>query len=72
MRWLDGIMDSRDINLSKLRETVKNRGAWHEEVPGVEKSGTRLKDNKVCLHTISVCKSLGLHFFMLDMKRMNT
>ena len=32
MRWLDSIMDSMDMNLSKLQETVKDRGAWHAAV----------------------------------------
>ena len=34
MRWLDSIIDSRDMNLSKLREIVKDRGVWHAAVMG--------------------------------------
>ena len=44
MRWLDDITNSIDVNLSKLQETVKDRGAWHAVVPGVSKSQTRLSD----------------------------
>ena len=44
MRWLDGINDSVDMNLSKLREIVKDREAWHAAVHGVTKNWTRFPD----------------------------
>jgi len=40
MRWLDSITDSMDMNLSKLQETVKERGVWHAAVHKVAKSQT--------------------------------
>ena len=39
MRWLESITDSMDMNLSKLREIVKDREAWHAVVNGVSKIG---------------------------------
>ena len=42
MKWLDGITDSIDTSLSKLRETMKDREAWHVAVPEVTKNRTQL------------------------------
>ena len=54
MRWLDIIINSVDMNLSKLRETVKDREAWPAVALGVAKSQTQLSDRTTTMTHINI------------------
>ena len=63
MRWLDSIMNSVDMNLSKLWETVKDRGDWHAAVHGVSKSQIGLSNGttaKIHIQSKSILRELHM------------
>ena len=65
MRWLDGIINSIDISLSKLRELVIDREAWRAAIHGVAKSRTRLSDFTFTFHFPALEKAVAPHSSVL-------
>ena len=70
MRWLDGIINSMDMSLSKLWEMVKDRGAWRAAVHGVAKSRTQLSNSTAANPTKGGRGEWGIPF-LLPMEALN-